>query len=62
VIVRGIEKLLELGVSYRILVDVEGLDLDGMFMKTTSALFPRVRDVYADIVGPSISIPRTRNK
>ena len=49
-IVGGVEKLLELRVGDRILVDVERLDLQRVFVKAARRIFPRILHIDADIV------------
>src|SRR5580704_5514477 len=49
-IVRGVQKLFELGVGYRVFVHPEGLYVNDVLMISARGVFPRVLDVDADVV------------
>src|SRR5438132_12318592 len=49
-VVRSVQKSLELSVCDRILIDVERFDVHGMLVKTARCDFPGISHVHADVV------------
>ena len=54
---RRIEKLLELRVGHRVLVDEERRDLHRLLVKAARRILPRILHVDAGIGAASISVP-----
>ena len=49
-VVRGIQEFFELRIGNRIFVDIEGLNLHGVFVEAPRALLPWVLHVHTDII------------